>query len=184
MKTYVWAPQNTKGWTTEFGDEQNIQLKRSDEAPTEDTPYYLYVDPYIGFTYYVTGDFDGSDNWAEICKQDATGTAEGSVADNYPAFNWMTNYASKEESHVSGTDYADKWYLPSGVELRVMYDNRTTVNASLEAAGGTKIAETRYWSSSQYISGPYYAGFVSFDRGYFGDTNKNGSNSVCAIRAF
>ena len=178
-KTYAWAPTGTTGCTTQFGDEQNIQLGNSRTTPAEGMPYYLYKDPYIGYSYYVTGDFDGSDNWAEICKQDAAGTAEGSVADKYPAFNWVNNYASKEESHVSGMEYADEWYLPSGVELRVMYDNKSTVNASLEAAGGTKIADTRYWSSSQQASDIYYAGFVAFDRGYFGFSEGESLFCVC-----
>ena len=176
---YSWAPDGTTGHRTLFGDSQNVQLAISKTAPVEGTLYYQYE--YSNTTYYATGDFDGSDNWSKICEQDAEGTAAESVADNYPAFNWVNNYAN---TYSFMGVLANNWYLPSGVELRVMYDSKSTVNASLEAAGGTKIQDDyRYWSSSQ--SSYDCAWQVSFDDGYLvGGYSKFGIGSVCAIRAF
>ena len=66
----------------------------------------------------------------------------------------------------------------------MMYRMKATVNAALEKAGGTIIAEKSYWSSSQYDSNYTSAWIVWFDDGYLTyDANKN-ANSVCAIREF
>ena len=183
-QTYRWAQFGTTGYTTMFGDKQNIQLKSSTTAPAEGTLYYQYK--YSNTTYYATGDFDGSDNWSKLCEYDTEGTAVESVATNYPAFNWVNNYTNTY--NLTG-ELANYWYLPSGVELLIMYDNKTSVNASLEAAGGTKIEDTdywssAYWSSSQYTSGNGYAMDMFFKDGGLKVDDKNASRPVCAIRAF
>ena len=179
--TYIWAPGETTGFNKFFGDVQNIRINKSTTIPTEDTPYYQYV--YSDTTYYVTGDFDGSDNWSKVCEQDTNGTAAESVATNYPAFNWVNNYANTY--NLTG-ELVNYWYLPSGVELLIMYDNKSTVDASLEAAGGTKIENSAYWSSSQSSSKyPSKACIMWFGSGRLDDYYKgNFGLPVCAVRAF
>jgi hypothetical protein len=82
-------------------------------------------------------------------------------------------------------DYASGWYLPTVAELSMLYRAKDPVNAALKAAGGTEIADTGYWSSSQFSSGMRYAWPVQFDDGslsaYYGKSTKQ---SVCTVRAF
>ena len=100
-------------------------------APTDGTAYYTYK-YYSTRTYYATGDFDGSDNWEKVCAADST--ASENAATNYPAFNWVNNYAAT--ALLLTGDYTSGWYLPSCVELGILYDNKNTVNAALEKTGG------------------------------------------------
>ena len=171
--TLAWASSNTLGYTTKFTD---IQLIKSNTAPTEDA-YYQYV--YSGGTYYLTGGFDGNDNWTAVCNADST--ASENAATNYPAFNWVSSYAATNS--LTG-DYASGWYLPSGVELHVMYDSKDTVNAALEKVGGTQISSDYYWSSSQYSLSSDSAWCVLFDDGFLSCDSKSSTKSVCAIRGF
>lgn len=131
-KTLVWAPSGTTGYTTKFDE---IICTPSDSGSGK------------AATATFTGDLDGSDNWAKVCAADTT--AQANAATNYPAFNWVNNYATT--NFLTG-DYASGWYLPTVAELSMLYRVKATVNAALEKAGGTKIADTAYWSSSQYSS--------------------------------
>jgi Na+-driven multidrug efflux pump len=71
------------------------------------------------------------------------------------------------------------------VNLSMLYRVKDTVNAALEAAGGTKIADATYWSSSQYASDDSGAWFVWFDDGYLNVKSKTfDDSSVCTVRAF
>ena len=135
-----------------------------------------------------TGDKDGSDNFEHI---GAFLTANNSTDDtateaNYPAFYYAKNYASQTGSHVASTDYASDWYLPSIAELFQVWKSRETVNAAIEACGGTKfILSYYYWSSSQYASYDSYACLLDFGSGDWNYYVKiNGISYVCAVRAF
>lgn len=66
----------------------------------------------------------------------------------YPAFHFAKNYANQEGSHVSGTSYAEGWYIPSIAELFELYKVKATVNQAVTLCSGTKL-ESIYWSSSQ-----------------------------------
>ncbi len=124
---YAWAKDGTTGHTTMFTD---ILCTPSETSYTATSTF--------------TGDLDGSDNWAKICAVDTT--AQENAARNYPAFNWVNNYATKYS--LSG-DYANGWYLPTIAELCMMSRVRTTVNAAIKKAGGKRIRDTGYWSSNQ-----------------------------------
>lgn len=180
---YSWAKYGTTGFSTNF---TNIQLAVEKTAPTENIPYYKCA--FSGYFYYLTGDFDGSDNWAEICKQDPT--AEENAAENYPAFNWVNNYATTYS--LSG-DYASGWYLPSALELRLIHDDINSSWAKVDRAFkqifGTEFEKTNYLSSNQCKDDEYSAWRVHiYDGGVEGGEIlgnwKNGKAAVCAIRAF
>jgi hypothetical protein len=47
-----------------------------------------------------------------------------------------------------GKTYGD-WYLPSRVELNLMYTNRTAINTTATANGGSSFTSTYYWSSTE-----------------------------------
>lgn len=123
------------------------------------------------------GDTDGSDNWQALC--DAVSDEETSR--NYPAWEWVNAYAT--ENSLAGS-YANGWYLPTVAELSMLYRVKDTVNSALEKAGGTKIADTGYWSSSQYASLNGNAWFVWFDDGLLYFYDKDYNVSVCTVRAF
>ena len=126
-----------------------------------------------------TGDTDGSDNWQALC---AAVSDEG-TSGNYPAWEWVNAYATPATANLTGS-YANGWYLPTVAELSMLYRAKDTVNSALEKAGGTKIADTGYWSSSQYASIDYYAWGVWFDDGYLYYGYKDNHKSVCTVRAF
>ena len=140
-----------------------------------------------------TGDADGSNNWEYIKSIDAEGTADAVVADNYPAFNWVSQY---------NTNYADKlnnkkfdWYMPSIAELCEVYKNRTAIDASLSKIHGLengsgyaddKLVNNKYWSSSQfsYYYYYYYAWLVVFSDGYVDYSYKTSKYRVCCLAGF
>ena len=170
----VWAPEDTPGYKNNFS---KIWLISYGTPPTESTLYYQFED------HYMTGDFDGSDNWTEVCAQDAT--AADTAAENYPAFNWVNNYASNYS--LKGV-WKTGWNLPTGVELHVLYNSLSIVNAALEATGGTEIG-TYYWSSSQDGANSghnnFYVFYIYFVTGtLFNGSEKSTKHGVCCIRAF
>ena len=127
-----------------------------------------------------SGDMDGADNWAYICNKDPQATVY--PATNYPAFNYANNYGIT--AGLVDTDYADGWYLPSIAELDAVYDNKSTIQNSLDVVGGFTIGTSYYWSSSQYSSYSSNAFILYF---YDGDVYGNGKNydsSVLVVQAF
>ncbi|MBB5218065.1 uncharacterized protein YjdB [Treponema rectale] len=123
------------------------------------------------------GDTDGSDNWQALC--DAVSDEE--TSGNYPAWEWVNAYATTANLT---DDYASGWYLPTVAELSMLYRAKDTVNASIEAAGGTEIADADYWSSSQAASNNSSAWTVYFDPDYLNTSSKDNGILVCAVRAF
>nr|MBP3282021.1 Ig-like domain-containing protein [Treponema sp.] len=126
-----------------------------------------------------TGDLDGSNNWQALC--DAVSDEE--TSGNYPAWEWVNAYATPTTANLTG-NYASGWYLPTVAELSMLYRAKVTVNAALEKAGGMKIADAGYWSSSQYASSSYDAWHVWFSDGFLCNDNKTANYSVCTVRAF
>lgn len=134
-----------------------------------------------------TGDVDGSDNWAAICAQDESNTVYSS--ESYPAFSFANTYAETYE--LTGA-YASGWYMPSIAELYEVYQNRETVNSSLQKIYGLDsnvamngLGTNWYWSSSQASSEDDYAWFVHYFNGYAGECPKNFTNvHVLVVRKF
>ena len=125
-----------------------------------------------------TDDTDGSDNWQALCDA----VSDEGTSGNYPAWEWVNDYATT--ASLTG-DYASGWYLPTVAELSMLYRAKDTVNSALEKAGGTEIADTGYWSSSQSASLDLRAWVVRFDGGALTDTTmKSYAQSVCTVRAF
>lgn len=161
-----WAADDTTGYATKFADIVCVQQGAAETF---------------------TGDLNGSDNWETICLNDGQGIAD--AAKNYPAFDFVNTYA---ENHNLQGIYASGWYLPSIVELCMIYENRAAVNASLEkicaldsAAAMNGMDTNWYWSSSQADSQDDYAWFVHYFNGYAGECPKNFTNvDVLAVRAF
>ena len=134
-----------------------------------------------------TDDKNGSDNLSQIGTFLAANSSTDDTATeaNYPAFYFAKNYASKTGSHVSGTDYAGDWYLPTIAELFQIWKSKTTVDAASALCGGWQFGSSYYWSSSQVASLDDFAYSLYFDNGNWSsfDVKRNGNN-VCAVRAF
>ena len=161
----VWAPENTIGYKTNF---TNIVC----------TPSQNDIGAALTATF--TGDTEGSDNWAEICAVDPTGTAN--AAKNYPIFNFANTYG--RTAGLTGTDYEEGWYVPSIAELCEVYKNKEVIQTSLTKASGFEFCGDWYWSSSQSASHDFDVSQVDFSNGYvFEYCLKYGSNNVFILRA-
>jgi hypothetical protein len=77
--------------------------------------------------------------------------------------------------------YGD-WYLPSRIELDLMYQNKATIDASAEANGGSAFAGDWYWSSTESLSNAAWKRhFLNGDRL---NSFKDDVARVRAIRSF
>ncbi|MBN1338661.1 MAG: DUF1566 domain-containing protein [Bacteroidales bacterium] len=90
-------------------------------------------------------------------------------------------YAAEISKDLIYDGYSD-WYLPSREELILMYQNKTIINATATANGGSNFANTLYWSSTERSS--VSAFFTNFSTGVSVHTFKDYSNCVRVIRAF
>ena len=89
----------------------------------------------------------------------------------YPAFKWCA-------------DYGEGWYLPALNELKAIYAQKDTINATLSANGMDKLGskDSWLWSSSEHSSSRAYCFYFSSD--YVGDYNgKFYDNAVRAVLA-
>lgn len=92
-----------------------------------------------------------------------------------------TTYAARVCSELQATEggitYGD-WYMPSKGELYLMYQNKTVIDATATANGGTAFVSTNYWSSTENSSdNAWYQGFYSDYQSY------NPKNNLCKVRA-
>ena len=80
-------------------------------------------------------------------------------------------------------DYGEGWYLPNIYELKQIYNNRTAINATLEANGYTILGNGEYWSIAQTNSraNAYYFSFKYGDSNY---CSPGTTNNVRAVLAF
>ena len=180
-RLYDFAKYNSSGFVI---FEKTI-CNKVENPPTDGTPYHTYG--YYSETLYATGDFDGSDNWNEMCKVDSIGTTEENYQEIYPAFYWANNYASK---HGIIENFSNGWYVPTVVELLFAYERMDTLNAILTVAGGMKVGNdtnTHYITSSQDPDGKNASWIVYFTEtphAYGAWKGGYGGGIVCAIREF
>ncbi len=113
----------------------------------------------------VTADWQGKNNTRvvlEYCK------ANGKSC---PAFEYVNSYKTE------GTKAGD-WYLPAYGELNAISGNKNVLNIALGKIGGTKLATTWYWSSSEASNGN--AWFLYFN---YGNEHYNAAiNSIHSVR--
>ena len=80
------------------------------------------------------------------------------------------------------SSYGDgKWYLPNRDELKAIYNNKSALNKTLSACGGTTLGTSNYWSSTDNYS--YYVFYVNFSNGNTLDTHISSTYQVRAVRA-
>ena len=160
-----WASDDSAGYTTNFTN--TVCTQKSD--------------------FDFSGDMDGEDNWKAICDQDSEDTTDAAM--NYPAFHFVNTYAS---NYNLSDEMESGWYMPSIAELCEIYQNRETINNSLqhiykldEQAAMNGLETNWYWSASQAGAEDDYAWFVHYFNGYAGECPKNFTNvHVLVVRAF
>ena len=81
-----------------------------------------------------------------------------------------------------GKTYGD-WYLPSKQELNLIYLNKSVIDSTAIANGGSDLSTIyAYWASTEYNSSIAWSQI--FDSGYQGGGDKNVTKLVRAVRAF
>ena len=116
----------------------------------------------INTTTSATDQNNGANNMAKI-------KALSDWETTYPAFKWCSDY---------GLD----WYLPARNELKTIYNNKSTINSTLSANGGTTLGAEYYWSSTEQSKGN--AVRIDFSEDYTGYWSKDTSYKVRAVLAF
>lgn len=71
--------------------------------------------------------------------------ANSSYCDLYDSANGP---AAKHNNGVNSPSGASSWYIPSFKELQLLHENKADVNTALNAAGGTQVTGSMYWSST------------------------------------
>lgn len=93
--------------------------------------------------------------------------------------------ASYERVNANGQGLtAGKWWLPSLGELMMIYANMRKINYALSLINGaTQLAETWYWSSTEY-SATYAWYLYLFNGSAYGNTKATGQSRVRPVSAF
>ena len=110
---------------------------------------------------FATCDIDGKANTQKIVSILGTGSS------------YAAGYCYNK---TDGGQAKGSWFLPSASELKTLYSNKTQVNASITAAGGSIIPPIGYcWSSTEY--GSYGVLYLVLKDGYVGSIGKGNSLS-------
>ena len=127
----------------------------------------------------------GATLWSLVPFTEIGATAQSDIngAGNTVAVILQAGHTISAAQHCALLAYGgyDDWYLPSVDELTDVYTNRVAINTTATANGGEDFG-TLYWSSTE--SSSTGAKFYNFDLGTNGNTNKNSSIEVRAVRAF
>ncbi len=94
----------------------------------------------------------------------------------------ITTYAAASACATSTSQGYSDWYLPSIMELGVMYNERMTIEETAIANGGSAFVLAQYWSSTE--SSLSSAWNFLFGDGYQFTITKGGAFAVRCIRAF
>ncbi len=135
---------------------------------------------------------DLSDNWYNGTYTNTEAHSDGVYAGEMNSLliianqgSVLTNYAAGKcvaySVTFNGISYGD-WYLPSKYELDLMYQNKTTIDATATANGGDNFASESYWSSLEDDLDNAWCQY--FGSGTQNILSKIASFRVRAIRAF
>ena len=123
---------------------------------------------------------DGSKGWS-ILKAALGNNDDTADSSKYPAWEFCNTYGTK--NNLTGS-LATGWYLPALAELKTIYDNKTTVDASLLLVGGSQFGTSWYWSCCQSSSYDNDAYLLNFNDGNTYNFYKDYDDYVCSVRAF
>ena len=157
-----------------------------------------------GVVFYV--DNTGQHGWA-VHLQDQGTSVKWTPSGQYTDISTLTNYFNARDAITDlngysntqkirnagnaakypaayAVDFANGWYLPAAGQLRLLFGEIVTLNASLQVVGGTPFSMDSgwwYWSSTEY--GQSDAWHVGYRGNVYGDP-KNGYYRVRSVRAF
>jgi len=155
-----------------------------------------------GVVFYV--DNSGGHGWAIHLHDQASGMQWGGYGTDNPSLDNFTqaNEAITDCDGLANTqllrdagdatvypaawavDYDNGWYLPAAGQLRLMLTEIVTLNASLQAAGGTVFSMNtlfNYWSSTEYGSSTAWR---MLHTGFVIGTSKTTESGVRSVRNF
>lgn len=157
-----------------------------------------------GIVFYV--DNTGEHGWA-VHLQDQGTSVMWTPPGQYTDISTLTNYTNARDAITDldgysntqkirnagnataypaayAVDFANGWYLPAAGQLRLLFGEIVTINASLQVVGGTQFpmgSYFYYWTSTEY--GQSAAWDVDDDGGVY-HYGKNFSYRVRSVRAF
>ena len=137
---------------------------------------YIKVNGIVGVTYSVSG------TTTKIVSADERSKVRFGCYNIITGATSVDDGASNTDSIVSDSPAAQwcrtkgpEWYLPARNELIAIYNNKSTLNATIESIGGTQISNGKYWTSTEEDA--YSAYYVSFVGGDFYCVDKDSSSS-------
>ena len=132
------------------------------------------------------GVYSGKANTAIIIAVQ-TGPWDDGLSDGNNLYINAARYCN-ELQIVEGDKTFGDWYLPSKYELNLMYQNKTTINTTASANGGSNFHQYHpnyYWSSTESNSMPIAGAWAQhLTTGHQVNTDKPGAANVRAVRAF
>ena len=141
------------------------------------------------YTFENTNKRNGSNNFAKISAFLAaagTGLDDTTNAIFYPLFYFFEN-TSKYSETLSGSIYANGWYIPSLAELYQLYvcrKNVFNIGSVSEALGGQDFDDD-YWSSSQYDEAAHQVSILNLATGQYTSMDKDVNVCyACVIHEF
>ena len=132
------------------------------------------------------GVYSGKANTAIIIAVQ-TGPWDDGISDGNNLYINAARYCN-ELQIVEGDKTFGDWYLPSKYELNLMYQNKTTINTTASANGGSNFHQYHpnyYWSSTESNSMPIAGAWAQLlTTGHQLNIDKPGAANVRAVRAF
>lgn len=149
-------------------------------APTESTLYWSSA-AVSGGGKTTTDRLTALDDWTGKANTAAQVThAECSGAAYAPGY---CNQYSRVNANGKGLT-AGRWWLPSLGELMMIYANMCKINYALSLIeGATQLAETWYWSSTEYSAADAWRLLLNYG-GAYGGAKASGQGRVRAVSAF
>jgi hypothetical protein len=161
----------------------------------------------MGVVFYV--DTSGAHGWAVHLQDQDLGCEWGGYnlpipnlpdhSNNYAAISDYNGYSNTSAIRAAGpastypaawlVDIDNGWYLPSAGQLRLLYAEMVTVNASLSAVGGIPLPMNvnqpsygGYWSSTEVND--YSAWYVGWDGNVDSSSKKLFTRRIRSVRSF
>lgn len=126
-------------------------------------------------------DFDGKTK---------TATQVATLGDKSIASRLCNEYAKSIKSSIGGNTELDetgflagRWWLPSEGEMQIIANHRGEIDRALEIAGGTKLTNGGYWTSTEHSAGGAWTKYLN-DGHVYSDGKAAFSNYIRAVTAF
>lgn len=183
ISNFDYDVTTTADWVKYTKDEEGVKVsvQKHNYVESRSAEVKIYSEKYNleGATIYITQGAVSIEIGAIITKNGAQGVV-------FYFDDTETMIVSIEETQKSWSaaevwcaDYGEGWYLPNIYELKQIYNNRTAINATLEANGYTTLGQGCYWSIARTNSraNAYYFSFK------YGDSNYCSPDDSLNVRA-